>query len=74
MCQAKIVDHWSFKYICLLPDYSTITSVSTDKKGIVRKRAKTLCKKHASIHRRDMNWKVKHKNANITYSEKILTD
>lgn len=55
MCQAKIVDHWNIKYICLLPNYSTITSISTDKKGVVRKRTKTLCKKHASIHRKDMN-------------------
>ena len=74
MCQAKIVDHWSFKYKCLLPDYSIITSITTDKKGIVIKRTKTLCKKHASIHRRNMNWKVKHKQAKIEYSEKIITD
>ena len=72
MCVAKINDSFGNKYRCLLEDYSIITSITTGKDGIVRKRVKTLCKKHAGIYRRNMNYDVKHLGKKICFTEEII--
>jgi hypothetical protein len=73
MCQAKIQDHWGNTYKCLLPDYSEITSITVLKNGSIIKKVKTLCKKHAKIHKKNMRYAVKHNNKAVTYLEKLIS-
>ena len=72
MCVAKINDSFGFKYKCNLEDYSIITSTTIGNYNITRKRIKTLCKKHASIYKKNMRYKIKHLNRNITFKEVII--
>ena len=69
MCQAKITDHWSNKYKCLLPDKYIITSIITGKDGKTRVRKKTLCDKHASTLRKNLNYRKKHLGGDLIYTQ-----
>jgi len=69
MCQAKIQDHYSNKYKCLLPDKFIITSAINGKDGKTRVRKKTLCEKHAKILRQNLNYRKKHLGGDLTYTQ-----
>jgi hypothetical protein len=72
MCQAKIIDHYNYKYSCLLPDKYIITSIILGKDGIERKKIKILCSKHSNILIKSLNYRIKHLDGNITYTKKEI--